>query len=450
MNYKYIKLFFFIFFFFSWIYLLSGDVSMAEELNPSVTPTPENQENPEYDRFVCFINGGTVKYDKTKINYKTCEWKVSLTPSAIVTENSKGECSAKKGKIITAVTVDNQKPVVINGKVEKDTEASNIAKASFKNNKVTVTAGKQPGKVYVWVLDTGDAQAYLCKEFYVDYAPSKIEAYLDEDCTVKYTPQRIPIGKTIKVYLKGYTKDETRPSSSFDIYCDEKTEKSKKDYIDVEVEYFYDETQERTIYDAVVTIKAKSINPDKDGKAYKENIQIAEHLSNKKIKLAVTVVNPLIDVDLYTDNGPLFNSLENANNNVVMGENGPENNNTENNNAEKVLTLTVNKDKPFSAVYKFLEITSGNFKPTTKTKMYVCDSLSDVAVDENKGTVKVTKASGEAKNLKTVLKNNKLSFVAKSGKISSEFDFYLIFVTEKGFDYQAIKVSVKFENKNEE
>lgn len=119
-----------------------------------------------------FVNGGNVKQpDNSKVNYKTKTYYTNLQASNIVTVNNKGKTKTKKGKLVAGITSTSEKPSLVKGKISKDVPASKIAKASINKGKIKVTAQKQPGVVYLWVMDTGDAGAYACAKIIIKAAP---------------------------------------------------------------------------------------------------------------------------------------------------------------------------------------------------------------------------------------------------------------------------------------
>lgn len=160
-----------------------------------------------------YANGAKVKTDGVTTNYKTCTLFTDITPSYIHTLNKNGTVKSSAGKVIVGITLSNSKPTPVKGKIV-DKEATNIAKATIRNGQITITAGKQSGVVYLWVMDTGSVGAYESYLINVKGAPATLDLYqVDTNSngfvygtTKKYTKENVKVGESIKVYLYPYSK----------------------------------------------------------------------------------------------------------------------------------------------------------------------------------------------------------------------------------------------------
>lgn len=167
---------------------------------------------------IAYVNGGKVKNaDNISVNKKAPVFYTDMaTP---VYQNSKGKLT--NGKVIAGITSSDTTPAISKGKIVSDTEAAKIAKASIatvkgsSNKKITVTAQKDAGQVYLWVIGLG-ANSEIVSEDYcpitIKAAPSKItlqdKSYTSENA-VKYTSDVAALNETVYVYLNPtYTDSE--------------------------------------------------------------------------------------------------------------------------------------------------------------------------------------------------------------------------------------------------
>lgn len=147
---------------------------------------------------VGYANGGKVKENGITKNYKTIE---SYTDMA-VPEYTTSKGKKAKGKVIVGITSSEDIPEVKNNKIVSDARAKQMASASIKSirnssyKKVTVTAKKDPGEVYLWVISLTTKDT-ICK---VDYCPITI---LAAPTSIKVKDSIGQIQKSGTTYLGG-------------------------------------------------------------------------------------------------------------------------------------------------------------------------------------------------------------------------------------------------------
>lgn len=229
-----------------------------------------------------YANGGSVKQEAgSKINYQKGIYYTKLQASGITDK--------KKGKLVVGVTTTSSKPTIESGKIV-DKEAAKIAKASVAKGKITVTAQKESGEVYVWVVDTGTAGASVCAKITVKAAPTAIKLYDISDTsttfqygkTKEYKKQDLGIGETATVYFypnyKNSSKEITRTTdATYSVSLDSKSS-----------EYFEITGVTNTSSFRYFTIKAKKL---KDGKKVTGTVNIVCKQNNKKAAFKVTALN---------------------------------------------------------------------------------------------------------------------------------------------------------------
>lgn len=157
-----------------------------------------------------YANGGTVTIPGTaeKRNYKSCTLYTDITASYNYTVDKKGKVKPSTGKVIVGITLSDMKPVLVKGKIV-DRDAAKIASASIKSGQITVTAKTQPGKAYLWAMDTGRAAEAACIPITVKAAPTAAEIYAISDTDPSFTygaakqfkSGKVNVGESIKVYL---------------------------------------------------------------------------------------------------------------------------------------------------------------------------------------------------------------------------------------------------------
>lgn len=198
--------------------------------------------------------------------------------------NDKGVVKTAIGKVIVAVTMKNEIPVVNydKNKIEKDnidSKAAKIAKAKIKNGQVTVTAtgkAKGDGVIYLWVIDTGCKRVYESCPVNVKMAPKKMEVRESSNAAekIKKKPE-VKAGGTCSVYVAGLDPDSniTKDCS----YTYEIAENSKN----------YIEVTPSVSTDGNFTIKAAGLNGTKKTNAA-VTFKCVEN--GKKVKFTITII----------------------------------------------------------------------------------------------------------------------------------------------------------------
>ena len=121
------------------------------------------------DSITLYANGGKVSTDAGDKNLNLVKLYTDVKASYL---HKKGK--AASGSVVAVISKSNEKPTVVNGKVY-DYTATNIATASISKGVVTVKAAKEPGVVYLHVIDTGDEGTWVSCKVTVKVAPGAIE-----------------------------------------------------------------------------------------------------------------------------------------------------------------------------------------------------------------------------------------------------------------------------------
>lgn len=231
------------------------------------------------DDVTIWVNGGNVNVNNTRYNYKKALLYTDLTPSNITTIKN-GKATTKSGKLIVGVTMSSEQPKLSNGKIV-DNEASKIAKATIKNGVITLTAQKQSGLVYVWVIDTGD-------DGKSGYAP----------ITVKISPSKITITEKQEVESAAFTKITIPINTKFTFYLQPTIDRIKTKTEDAT---YYVTSADKTAScveinqtgDTAFQLSARSLL---NGKATKAKITAYCNQNTKKASITVTINNPVLNV----------------------------------------------------------------------------------------------------------------------------------------------------------
>ena len=145
-----------------------------------------------------YANGGKVKENGITTNYKTIETYTNMAVPEYTT--SRGRTA--KGKVIVGITSSEETPQVKNNKIVSDTRAKQMASATIKNirnssyKKITVTAKKDPGEAYLWIISLTTKDTI----FKVDYCPITI---LAAPTNIKVRDSMGQIQKSGTTYLGG-------------------------------------------------------------------------------------------------------------------------------------------------------------------------------------------------------------------------------------------------------
>lgn len=385
-------------------------VSGFSEEGAQDRPTAEEAGREDID--TVWINGATItnRTTKAKTMYKTLSWKTSVEASDIVTADSRGNTRTKKGKLIAGVTMTNQIPVLVKGKIV-DTSAANIAKATVNTKgEVKVTAGKQNGTVYVWVMDTGDAGRYSCTKINVKSAAAKLTVYADASLETKYKKVTIPIGESVTVYLTGVESTKSSQNATECTYLFEADEKSR-DFIKVE---------KVNVAGTVLALKITGTGLDsaKPGRVANAKVNVTCVQSNKKVSIPVTVSNPQ---RAYTFT-PVTESISST--------------------GVDAFELPIPGDKAYEVSFRIGELLyDDNFAATVKAKAYVVNTSADYTVD-SRGKFKPNQLSAENKKIRVTLKNGLLTVKLPAKTFTREAKFCIFLCSEYNHGYGMCEISL--------
>lgn len=253
-----------------------------------------------------YANGGKVKEGTTTTNKKQCTLYTDILASYNYTLNSKGTTKYTTGKVIAGITLSDQKPTVTKNKIV-DSAAAKIAKASIKNGTITITAQKESGLVYLWVIDTGRNAVSECCPIVVATAPTKLKLYdipytdssFSTKTTKAITKGNVEIGADKQIYLyPSYTVNKTEKQTLHGTYT-ATVDKKAADYFSV--------TQtESNPY--CFTITAKKL---KSGKKVSGKITFACKENGKKVTFTATAINSVKSFSIDSPTNLSYSSTDN-------------------------------------------------------------------------------------------------------------------------------------------
>lgn len=226
-----------------------------------------------------YVNGTKTKGD-TPVDYK----------SSVLYAKKKAD-----GKYTAVITTTDKQPTVTSGKVIVDKTAKDYAKASVKDNKVTVTAGKRTGTVYLWLLDIDNKRVVwsASAKINVKGASSAVGIYDTASPAAGTkslktgvvgsgtTSDKFYFGSTIKDAAKGVA-NTLASDLTYTVVADSKNK------VALTVNY--------TSGNNYFTVTAPKITPEKgkvktvSGKVTVTNVQ-----SGKKASVTITVGNDILD-----------------------------------------------------------------------------------------------------------------------------------------------------------
>lgn len=247
-----------------------------------------------------YANGGTVLVPGTteKKNYKQFILYTDILPSYIYTVGKNGKIKPSSGKVVVGITSSNEKPTLVKGKII-DKSTSKIASASIKSGQITVTAKSQPGKVYLWAVDTGKAVAAACIPVTVKCAPTATYLYAVPDTdtsftygkTKQYKSGKVGIGESVKVYLYPAYKQNGTVQKAQNVKYTAAVAANAADYFSI--------TQSGS-NPYCFEISAKSL---KGSKAVTGAVTFTCNLNGKKVVFKATATNPVISISTVNESG---------------------------------------------------------------------------------------------------------------------------------------------------
>lgn len=367
------------------------------------------EEPVKQDSITLYANGGTVKKDGVTKNYKSSTMYTKIQPSYIYTTDKNGKLKTASGKVVVGITGSNaKKPELVKGKIV-DAEAAKVAKASFTNGQIKVTAQSKAGNVYLWVMDTGDLSksanpdeangTFCCCPVTVKMAPVELQTYDREKeevvpgNTPKYTKKTLDLFETTDVYVCPLYKDGKEKKKTSDGTYHVEVEKGAVNY-----------------FEAVktgpekFTVRATGL---KDNKTTKGKIIIKNDQNQKKVIFNVTAVNHVKKVTIEKPSG------------VTMDESTG---------AIKISTSA--KAKVSGTVTANLKKAGSAFETTDAPKIYAMKTAAGYDSAELKnGKVKITSkpTSTQKKITASIAKDKKtITISAAKGVKAGETAYFLL------------------------
>lgn len=339
-----------------------------------------------------WANGGRVKENGISVNKKISVLYSDITASDIYYLTKKGKQKKKKGKIVAGVTTSSELPNLNSKNKIVDEEVAKLAKAGYKKGKLTITA-KQPGTVYVWLVDTGDAGAYAYVKVDIRAAAIKVKARESEDATGKLKSVEIPIDKSKTIYVEGI--GDKSGAFAADATYEAVVPDKMKDKLVISADSA----------GTVVNIKGEALN---NGKKTKVKVRFSSRQNGKKAFFTVILTNPVTGYNLeYGDKLTKEGTTE-----------GVEN-----------VTMTAPTSKAaVTAQVKLTELVGSDKEKTTdKTVIKAMGNASAYSFTPKK-TLKITaKPSGDAKKITARLKNGVITFTAKKGTPAGTKAYFILF-----------------------
>lgn len=277
-----------------------------DEETLDATPAPHFYEDHNYNTqatnstIQIYTNGGTVAVPgiTEKKNYKRCILYTDILPSYIYTVGKNGAIKPSSGKVVVGITASNQKPELVKGKIV-DKSTSKIASASIKSGQITVTAKSQPGKVYLWAIDTGRASVAACILVTVKGAPTATNIYAVPDTdssftygkTKQFKSGKISVGESAKVYLYPTYKENGAVQKTKKVSYTASVAAKSADYFSV---------KQSDSNPLCFEISAKSL---KSGKSVTGTITFTCSLNGKKVAFKATAINQVTGISTANVSG---------------------------------------------------------------------------------------------------------------------------------------------------
>lgn len=215
--------------------------SVSQIASRNLTISAQGNEGPGMNGVEIYANGGSVKENGVKKNYKTATLyhHIQRTESLLWKNKKKGELKyGYKGKYVAVATTEYRKPELnTNGTVKSvDEKANEIVKVSASTTKLTIQP-KAEGDIYVWVLyypqSDYDQEAILQKQLdyavtkvHVSTAPKTVKLYNNASADpaandTMYTSSVLPAGEGVDVYVKGIIGSITKKANTVKLIEDE-------------------------------------------------------------------------------------------------------------------------------------------------------------------------------------------------------------------------------------
>ena len=341
---------------------------------------------PAEEDFVVWVNGGNVKTaENTKCNYEVRSFYTDIKASKITTVDSKGKTKTKNGKLVAGITLSSEEPTLVKGKIV-DSEAAKIAKATVnaKTGLIKVTAQKQTGEVYLWVIDTGDEQAVAYAKISVTAAPTKIllnDKELEDAERKPVKKQTLALGESTEVFLEPLLASKGTEIAQGGTYS-VTFSKNGENYVDVE-------PIEGDQYGYQITPIA--LDAAKPGRTLTVRVNFVCNENNKKTSISIIITNPITSIEFS------------AGTNLTMA-------------AEDAFTVKYSETQAQELTLNFTALAVDSLSTTTdKAKLSAVSGMDGVSINEKEKLV-VSKPTGDAAKMKASFSKDKNSIVIKVPK----------------------------------
>ena len=394
-----------------------GDVTkvQAEEATCGIYMDNQHSTKVTDGAITLYANGGKIATDSGDKNLNLIKLYTDVKASYL---HKKGK--AASGNVVAIISTSDTKPTVVNGKVY-DYTATNIATASISKGVITVKAAKEPGEVYLHVIDTGDEGTWTSCKLSVKVAPAAIEIK-DVTSGEVISKATIKINDSLTIHMAAKYKNgmgvwkELEDSDLVNVTVDPKlanvlsvTPQTGGNYV----------------------IKALGLN---NGKKTSGTIIFSSKYNNKKTQMKITIENPVKKVE--------SGDVRTANTALVMNSAG-------------VYTLTIDPkllnekgtlDKFISAQIDLSVLPYGNEDTVTtdKGRIFPMSAANGYdAIQFAKGKVKVTgKLAAAQKKIKLIISadNKTLTVRFTRGTQVGTTVYFLCYYNNKAGGYQVITI----------
>lgn len=291
--------------------------SMSQAGSRKLYTTTQYNIGPGSKGVELYANGGTVKENGIKTNYKTASLYHNIERvNSYVWTNKKHTAykTTLKGKYVVAATTEYKKPSLnADGTLtETDSKANEIVKTSVNAKKVTITP-KAEGDVYVWVLyypksdfDQAGVLArqtdYAVTKVHVSTAPSAVKLYASENAdpvagAEAYTSSVVPAGGSAEVYVKGTIGKITKTVNTLQV-IDEDIIRYNASVPAKYADYVTVTRQESGKNHFRIDVSQDISNIIKDGKSLAVTVSFVCNKNGKKANFKMQVGNPVLQMNL--------------------------------------------------------------------------------------------------------------------------------------------------------
>lgn len=392
-------------------------VQSKDNLNTGIYEDSSGTTLADSSNRTLYANGGNVKQENnTKYNFKSRTLYTTLKASDINSKDKKGKTKTKKGKLVAGLTSSYEEPEIVNGKI-KDAEAAKTASVSIRNGQIKIKAKNQPGNVYLWVKDTGDAHKSVCAAIKIKAAPSKMRLFnlpssssdFSDDNKNVYKKDTIELGSSKNIYVyPTYKVDKTMTETKNATYSVSVSKNAQ--------EYF---TATKNKYNPnCFTIRANKL---KNGKKVSGKITVTCDQNGKKATFTATAANSVKNVKFNTFSGMLTETSD-----------GMSITRSETNKTTGSFALTITNS-------------SSQEQTTDKPRLYAMGTVNgfDTAA-MTKGKVKIiSKPDKTQKQIKATLSKDKktVNVTANKNIPAGTAIYYMIYYNNGTGGYKVVKIT---------